>query len=97
MEIISPASSGGQGNYKKYVSFLWPPLQVAPSISYFYPSLLNSNFFEKELTITQATAKCRMISLLKCLSWNDLFGSSDHGGANKPYLINVYHNYAVNW
>jgi hypothetical protein len=32
VEIDSPASSGGQGKYMKYVSISWPPLEAALSI-----------------------------------------------------------------
>jgi hypothetical protein len=45
-EIDSPASSGGQGNYMKYVSFPWPLLESAFSI-------LKRRFFVKEQLLEQ--------------------------------------------
>jgi hypothetical protein len=46
VELDSPSSDGGQGKYKKYVSFPWPLLEAA--LSMFYVSLFcKKQNFEK--------------------------------------------------
>jgi hypothetical protein len=53
VEIDSPASSGGQGKYMKYVSFPWLPREAALSVLNFgLFFLLKNNIFEKELIKT---------------------------------------------
>jgi hypothetical protein len=55
VQIYNPASSGGQGKYMKYVSFLWLQLETALSIFNISLSFLLKAFLEG-INKTQETA-----------------------------------------
>jgi hypothetical protein len=55
VETGSPASSGGQGNYPKYISFPWPPLKAALPILNSVDVLLKT-IFEMEVIKIKQTA-----------------------------------------
>jgi hypothetical protein len=52
-QIYSLFLSEGHGNYVKYVSFPWPPLETALSIYNLGILVKNNIFFEYELIITK--------------------------------------------
>ena len=53
VEAYSPFSSGGQGKYTKFVSFLWSSLEAALSVGNL--AFVKKQFFCKELIGTKGT------------------------------------------